>query len=236
MNKVMMGNLELGEVPRVAGVIDHAIAAARLNAFIDSGVDIFEVRADLFNKPLSKVIEYARSIRESISAPLIGTIRENDFNRGERVAGYAELAKHVDCVDIELGMPEWREVVDAVAGAARIMVSEHDFGSTPDLDGLTDIVNRSLAQGAQIVKIAVKARCWKDVTRLMRFTEDCETPLVTIAMGATGQISRIAAPLFGSLFSYGYLRKPVVHGQMSAVKVAGALNTYYPVRRPGARL
>jgi 3-dehydroquinate dehydratase-1 len=236
MKSIMMGNLELGQIPKVAGIIDCMIAAARLNALIDSGVDIFEVRVDLFNKPVDMVINYVKKIRSSVSAPFIGTIRENDFNRDERVVGYVELAKHVDCVDIELGMPEWREVVDSVAGAALIMVSEHDFKSTPDLDGLADIVKRAVAQGAEIVKIAVRARSSGDVTRLMRFTEDCETPLVTIAMGATGQISRIVAPLFGSLFSYGYLRKPIVHGQLSAVKVAGALNSYFPTRRIGARL
>jgi 3-dehydroquinate dehydratase-1 len=226
----MMGNMELGKVPRVAGIIDCAVAAARLNAFIDSGVDIFEARVDLFNKPVGKVIDYVKRIRKSVSAPFIGTIRENDFNRGERVGGYVELAKHVDCVDIELGMPEWREVVDSISGAALIMVSEHDFNSTPDMGGLADIVRRAVEQGAEIVKIAVKAQCAGDVTRLLRFTEDCDTPLVSIAMGKTGQISRIAAPLFGSLFSYGYLRKPVVRGQLSAVKVAKALNAYFPSR------
>jgi len=225
-----MGNLELGKVPRVAGIIDCAMAAVRLNGFIDSGVDIFEARVDLFNKPVDKVVNYIKKIRASVSAPFIGTIRENDFNREERIEGYVELAKHVDCVDIELGMPEWREVVDSIGGAAVIMVSEHDFKSTPDLDGLAAIVKRSVEQGAEIVKIAVKAKCAGDVTRLMRFTEDCETPLVSIAMGKIGQISRVAAPLFGSLFSYGYLRKPVVRGQLSAVKVAKALNAYFPSR------
>jgi 3-dehydroquinate dehydratase-1 len=48
-----------------------------------------------------------------------------------------------------------------------------------------------------------------------------------MAMGNYGGISRIAAPLFGSLFSYGYLRKPLVPGQMAAVKIAEAFNEFY---------
>jgi 3-dehydroquinate dehydratase-1 len=99
---------------------------------------------------------------------------------------------------------------------------------------LNDIVKRSIDQGAEIVKIATMARDIGDVTRLLRFTEDCKTPLVTMAMGDIGRISRVAAPLFGSLFTYGYLRKPVVPGQVSAVSLVNALNQYFPgLRRAG---
>jgi 3-dehydroquinate dehydratase-1 len=48
-----------------------------------------------------------------------------------------------------------------------------------------------------------------------------------MAMGDYGPVSRVAAPLFGSLFSYGYLRKPVVPGQMAAVDIAAAFNEFY---------
>ena len=221
-------NLELGKIPRVAGVIDGPTTAARLRKFVDRGVDIFEIRADLFNKPIDKVIDYIQKIKPSISSPLIGTIRETDFNRADRIGWYVSLSKYVDCIDVELGMSEWREVAGGIAGSSVIMmVSEHDFKCTPDIDGLRDIVNRSVDQGAEIVKIAVTANDVSDVTRLMRFTEDCEIPLVVMAMGDIGRISRIAAPLFGSLFTYGYLREPLVSGQLSALSLAEAYNQYY---------
>ncbi|MDR2693247.1 MAG: type I 3-dehydroquinate dehydratase [Chitinispirillales bacterium] len=228
MATVKIGNMTLGTVPRVVGIIDRPMPVERLQKFIDRGIDIFEIRADLFNKPVDRVIAYIKTVKESISSPLIGTVRETDRNRADRIDLLVSLSKHVDIIDVELGIPEWRDVVAGVAGSsAIIMVSEHDFNATPDIAGLKDIVKRSLKQGARIVKIAVTAKTASDVTRLLRFTEDCEVPVVTMAMGDAGKISRVAAPLFGSLFVYGYLRKPVVPGQLSALAIARALKVYY---------
>ena len=228
--KIKIKNMELGAVPRVVGIIDCPMPASRLQGFIERGVDIFEVRADLFNKPVDRVVDYIVEIKKSIPSPLIGTIRENDLNRDDRVAWFALLAEHVDCVDIELGMMGWEDVVEEVPKSTLVMVSEHDFNGTPDLAGLDGIVKRALEQRAKIVKIATMAACRADVTRLLRFTEECGTPLVTMAMGGIGVPSRIVAPLFGSLFSYGYLRKPLVPGQLPALKIAGALDDYFPER------
>jgi len=220
-------NLELGKVPRVVGIIDSFISSKRLKTLQDSGVDLFEIRVDLLNKPIDKIINYIKEI----STPLIGTIRETESNRNNRVELFKAIAPHVDCVDIELGTPKWREMTDGAKSAnAIIMISEHDFEKTPDINGLNDIVKRSLDMGAQIVKIAVMANDSRDVTRLLRFTEDCKTPVVTIAMGDIGMVSRVIAPLFGSLFTYGYLGKPVAPGQLSALRLAKELNLYFPNR------
>jgi len=231
MNNIKIGKLELGVIPRVVGIIDSPMPEARLKSFAERGVDIFEVRVDLFNKPIGKVIDYIKTIRKTVkNIPLIGTIRETDFNRIDRAEWYIVLAPHVDCVDIELGIPEWRELLDGIMNPTIIMVSEHDFSATPDMTGLGDIVKRAVSQGAEIVKIATMANSVSDVTRLLRFTEECKTPLVSIAMGDVGAVSRVIAPLFGSLFTYGYLRKPVVPGQLSAIKLVKALNEYFPAR------
>ena len=220
-------NLELGSIPRVVGIIDSFIPQKRLKTLQDKGVDLFEVRVDLLNKPIDKIISYIKEIK----TPLIGTIRETESNRGNRAELFRAIAPHVDCVDIELGTPKWREMVDAVnTGGSMIMISEHDFEKTPGINGLNDIVKRSLDQGAQIVKIAVMANNASDVTRLLRFTEDCGVPLVTIAMGDIGMVSRVIAPLFGSLFTYGYLGKSVAPGQLPALRLVRELDIYFPNR------
>jgi len=234
MNTIKIGKMELGVIPRVVGIIDSPMPEARLKSFAERGVDIFEVRVDLFNKPIGKVIDYIKTVRKTVkNAPVIGTIRETDFNRADRAEWYMTLAPHVDCVDIELGIPEWRELLDGIMNPTVIMVSEHDFSATPDMIGLGDIVKRAVSQGAEIVKIAAMANSVSDVTRLLRFTEECRTPIVSISMGDTGAVSRVIAPIFGSLFTYGYLRKPVVPGQLSAIKLVKALNEYFPSRGQG---
>jgi 3-dehydroquinate dehydratase-1 len=228
MARITIKNMEFGAAVRVAGIIDRPTPQERLRRFIDRGVGIFEIRADLFNMPIGKVIGYIESIKESIHTPLIGTIRETDSNRADRAEQLVALSRYTDIIDIELGMPQWREVTIGADASCAIMVSEHDFNATPDLAGLDGIVKRALSQGAHIVKIAAMARCSADVVRLMRFAQDCGAPVVAMSMGDIGKISRIIAPLFGSLFVYGYLRKPLVPGQLSALAVIEALNVYYP--------
>jgi 3-dehydroquinate dehydratase-1 len=68
----------------------------------------------------------------------------------------------------------------------------------------------------------------EDVTRLMRFTEDHAEPLVTIAMGDMGKVSRVVAPLFGSLFTYGYISHSAAPGQLSLEGLVDALRVLYP--------
>jgi 3-dehydroquinate dehydratase-1 len=223
-------NLELGTIPRVVGIIEDCFMSInRLKILKDRGIDLFEIRVDMFSKPIDQIIDYIKEI----PSPVIGTVRENEFNYDNRVELFRAIAPYVDCVDIELGTPQWREMADAAnMGGAMIMVSEHNFKKTPGIKGLKDIVKRSLDQGGQIVKIAVMARDVSDVTRLLRFTEDCETPLVTIAMGDIGRVSRVIAPLFGSLFTYGYLRgEPLAPGQIPALQLVKELNNYFPKRK-----
>lgn len=230
--KIKIGNLELGRVPRVVGIVDYKMPPLLMNGLAKLGVDIFEIRADLFGEPVDSVIEYIERVREEVSAPLIGTVRENGLNRDSRAEWLTRLARYVDCVDIELGVPWWRDIVNSLPDDTLLMVSEHDFSKTPDLAGLARIVERALDQKADIIKIAVMANAPSDVTRLLRFTEDCGEPLVSISMGPIGAMSRVVAPVFGSLFTYGYLNKAVAPGQFSVEKIMAALNDYFPERRP----
>lgn len=223
MKTITIKNKVLGDLTNinVVGIIDTSISNSQIKTFADSGVDIFEIRADLFNKPIDHVTDYINNVVKTSAptAPLIGTLRECANIKGDRVNEYISLAQHVDIIDIELGMQKSRDIVDAVSAHTCIMVSEHDFEKTPTVPELDDIVKRSLDQGAQIVKIATTANSFKDVTRLLRYTEDCDMPLVTMAMGDIGRITRLAAPCFGSLFVYGYLRKPLVSGQLSVGEI-----------------
>jgi len=136
---------------------------------------------------------------------------------------------YVDAIDIELDTPIGPDVIAGAEGKT-IIVSEHDFTSTPSVEGLNHMVEQGIQQGADIVKIATMATCVQDITRLLRFTEDCTTPLVTIAMGPLGTASRVFAPLFGSLYTYGFITESVAPGQISAEELAKEFKLYYTQR------
>ncbi|MDG5814052.1 type I 3-dehydroquinate dehydratase [Chitinispirillales bacterium ANBcel5] len=222
--------LDFKRKPGVVLIVDKMMPVDELKEFSKRGADLLELRVDLFSEPIEKILTYLECIKNSVDIPVLGTVRENERTRLHRVELFKAIAPYIDCVDVELGATDSDQIVSAASGKT-IMISEHDFEKTPDQNGLEDIVKRSIDQGADIVKIAVMANNQKDVTRLMRFTEDSSKLLVTISMGAMGSISRIAAPIFGSLFTYGFLGEPVAPGQLPVMKLIGELNAYFPFSR-----
>jgi 3-dehydroquinate dehydratase-1 len=47
-------------------------------------------------------------------------------------------------------------------------------------------------------------------------------------MGEYGTIARVLAPVFGSLFTYGYVTKSVAPGQLPVGKLIEELRLFYP--------
>ncbi len=222
-----IGNLKLGKKPGIVAIIDEMISVEEIVLLKDKGIDLIELRIDCFAASIEQTVSYVKKIRSSVDIPSIGTVRETNLNRNNRLEFFQAIVPFVDCVDIELGTPISKEILACSKGKT-ILVSEHDFDKTPSVDDLQSIVDRALDQGADIVKIAAMARSTADVTRLLRFTEDCKVPLVTIAMGPLGKVSRVIAPLFGSLFTYGFIHKPVAPGQLSVEKLIEERSLYFP--------
>ena len=67
------------------------------------------------------------------------------------------------------------------------------------------------------------ATCAEHVLGLFEATLSAKRPVCTIAMGEIGAHSRIIAPVYGSLLTYGYVRKPVAPGQMRVDQVLEGL-------------
>ena len=224
---VKIGNLALGDKPRIAAIIDEMIPAEEITALEQMGVDLLEMRIDCYRNPLPEIVTYLDEIRSITKLPMIGTVRETDENRSVRERIFQEIIPFVNCVDLEFGTPIVEKIVPFCKNVT-VMISEHDFEKTPSEDQLREIAERARNQGAHIVKIAVMANTTCDVRRLLKFTDNCQSPLVTISMGACGTITRVMAPLFGSLFTYGYLKKPVAPGQLSVKKLLEEVRLYYP--------
>lgn len=185
------------------------------------------MRIDCYAEPLNRIVDYLAEVRSTVNLPIIGTVRENAQTAGKRIDIFNAILPHVDAIDIELGT-DISARVRSLAQGKTIIVSEHDFEKTPDTAGLETIVVQSRREGADIIKIATMAHSRSDVVRLMEFTRACKEPVVTIAMGAVGSVSRVIAPLFGSLFTYGYLEKAVAPGQLPVDVLARDIERYFP--------
>ncbi len=227
MTLPMLGNCTLGEIPRVVLIVDHMIDPERLACFAGEGADILEIRADLFDGSFEEVCSYVETVKEAVGIPLLGTLRETEANKKDRLSLFRRLIPHVDAVDIEIDTPI-RDDVIALCEGKTVIVSEHNYRETPDDAALGAIVDEAVLAGAQIVKLAVTARSRADVVRLLQFTAKRKEPLVTLSMGDVGMLSRVAAPLFGSLFTYTFVGEAVAPGQLPFGELVAEMRRYYP--------
>jgi 3-dehydroquinate dehydratase-1 len=212
-----IGTLELGKKPLVAAVVDTIVPMQDLIDLKRMGVDILEIRVDLIDKTLDCIVRCLGDLKKAVALPVIGTVRENERTKEDRSAIFTAIMPYVDCIDIELGASIAAQVqAQARAAGKTVIVSEHDFEKTPADMELQSIVDRAVAQGADIVKIATTAKNEEDAWRLLRFAKSNKAPIVAFAMGEAGTFSRIKACEYGSLFTYGYITKPVAPGQISA--------------------
>jgi 3-dehydroquinate dehydratase-1 len=208
--------------PKVVAVVTSPEEARRALAL---GADVLEVRVDLAAKKPQPLVE---SIFK-LGKPLVVTIRpawEGGAFKGsdaERVKIFKTLAPFADYIDVELRAKNVDELASSTEGSeALTIVSYHDFEGTPLKRDMAEILKKCHEKG-DIAKLAVTPDSLRDVLALLEVTLKAQKPVCTIAMGDIGMHSRLMAPVYGSLFTYGHVRKPVAPGQMRVDKVIEGL-------------
>lgn len=181
------------------------------------GADLVEIRVDLAAGDPEALV---KNVYRTVDCPIIVTIRP-EYEGGkftgseeERLELFKALAPYAGFIDVELRAPHAEQLTATVKGTDAVpIVSYHDFEGTPPDAEMLSIIDRCLAKGA-IAKLAVTPHDMTDVLRLLEVTLVSKRPVCTIAMGSLGMHSRIVAPVYGSLLTYGYVRRPVAPGQI----------------------
>lgn len=171
--------------------------------------DAVEFRMDLAASPLDALRAYEGDL------PLLVTNR-NEAEGGESAATPARLdaletaVEHhaVEAVDVELDAVRagdaGRVVDHARAADVDVVVSVHDFESTPSADRMRTLLEAAAGVG-DVGKLAVTATSRGEVLDLLSVTHDATesgTTVATMAMGEAGRHSRAVAPLYGSRIGY----------------------------------
>lgn len=108
-------------------------------------------------------------------------------------------------VDVEVEAPSSfkREMVEAAhAKGCKVIVSYHNYTETPSREALQGIMVEMVEDGADILKIATMANNTGDAARILSLYETPVKPLVALAMGDMGKVTRIAIPLLGAPFTF----------------------------------
>jgi 3-dehydroquinate dehydratase-1 len=249
MQKVSIRNIEIGGdmpvicLPIVGKDISDIIGQAEevMSAASNIPEYIVEWRIDHFENvfDIESLCETGEALRAKLGdIPLLVTFRSKAEGGEREIAPekYKALCLDViksgiaDMLDLELFLAEdfSAEVISSARKAGvKIIMSNHDFESTPPTEEIVRRLTLMEEKGADICKIAVMPKSKTDVARLLYATaavyEKSNVPLVTMSMGGTGLISRLSGEAFGSAITFGCASKASAPGQIRADKLFFAL-------------
>lgn len=224
MRPLTIRNITLGEGrPKIiVPIVDRDAQAVldRAAGFAGYPIDLVEWRADFFDRIWDEraVERVLKGLRERLPDQILlftfrtgreGGARDispRDYLALNRRAAESDRA---DLVDVEIFAETAAESIRAIhAAGARVVGSSHALDRTPPHGEILNRLRRAQDMGADILKAAVTARSPRDVLTLLSATEEMFThyadrPLLTMAMGGTGAVSRMAGEIFGSCATFG---------------------------------
>jgi len=185
----------------------------------EKGADIVELRVDLFSRRDPDYVLELLMLAKETGLKTILTVRSPEEGGREvknRKEIYERVAPHSDFADVELSsrgliLPV-REALSK--GRGRLILSFHDFERTPPSWVIREVIREGFRYGG-IPKVAVMARTYDDVARLLCIGSQERGEKILIAMGEKGKVSRVAGFVFGSVITYASLGEPVAPGQLS---------------------
>ncbi len=196
----------------------------------DLGADLLELRIDLMEEDPRNVLKELRNL----NIPIIITNRMKeeggawDRSEDERLDLLISLMPLADAVDIELCANKRDDIINKARDAGKTaIVSTHDFEKTPDNDVMMGIIHEAMEAGADIAKIAVMPESYNDVLRLLEVTLHADMPVCMIAMGGLGKHSRVIAPVYGSVMTYGFVEKSIAPGQLKVDELKYIINKLF---------
>lgn len=229
---------------------DAAGLVAEAGRVAAAGVDLAEWRADHALAAGTAPAGLPSALRRRLGdVPLLLTVRSAEESGAVRLddAGYAAAVTALlepdggDAVDLELArravLPDL--LTQAHAAGLRVVLSAHDLTGTPPVPEIVDRLSAMAAAGADIAKVAVTAHGPRDVLALLEATaaarETLDLPVVTMAMGPVGLVSRLCGEVFGSAVTFGAVDRPSAPGQIDVRRLRDVVDLVHEHAGGGAR-
>ncbi|HJB16108.1 MAG TPA: type I 3-dehydroquinate dehydratase [Candidatus Blautia excrementipullorum] len=232
---IIVKNLSIGDgqpkicVPLTGGTCEELYQEAKRAK--EARADLIEWRADCFDglPDKEKVTGTLKEIVGILSdTPLLFTIRTEaeggkaKLDQEKYAALNLEAAKSgsADLIDVEVFSQEnsAKLIEDLQTAGARVIASSHDFQKTDNRETLLKRFQEMDKSGADILKMAVMPEEFDDVAAIMQVTSEMvhkytDKPVISMAMGGLGSISRIAGENFGSAVTFAAVGAASAPGQ-----------------------
>lgn len=220
-----------------AELVDEAQEIVRL------APDLIEWRADTFSGDEVDLGKALKKIRDAVGGiPILFTCRiaaEGGLYKqapDTRLQIFQTIMASglVEMVDVELACGSKILAAikkDAAKEGVLLVVSYHDFVETPVKQEIYEKLAMAKDYGADIAKISVMATSPSDALILLQASHEAkeilQMPLISIAMGKDGAISRIAGGLFGSRITFAMGPKSSAPGQIPVAELRQAMTLLY---------
>lgn len=199
----------------------------------DLPIDIAEWRGDRYPDILKKdcISKVLPLLRQTLGElPLIFTFRtaQEGGSQTASPSSYCSLLEaaicsgYIDAVDIELFSSEHtlkKLIPLAHQHHVKVILSNHDFNSTPCQRELVKRLHQMESLGGDIAKIAVMPKKEEDVLTLLSATltarRSLSCPIITMSMNGMGLVSRLSGEVFGSCLTFGSIKEASAPGQIS---------------------
>jgi 3-dehydroquinate dehydratase-1 len=174
--------------------------------------DLVEIRFDCLKG------SYDVSDLKRVNKPVIGTCMPKweggrfIGSEEERISTLFSILPFCDYITIELRTEKRlrdKLVKEAKKKKTKVIISYHDFKKTPKKKEIMNIIRKQEAAGADITKVAFKAKSYSDALRAMEILAEKKTttPIIAISMGEYGKVTRVLGPLLGSYLTYAAPKK-----------------------------
>ncbi len=185
--------------------VDDCLEALRGLDFAEVRIDAMDTAIDdmerIFSKPQTLIATF-RPIVFGMN-PLKKKF-DDEMRKKFLIAAIEAGAKYVD-IEIQSDDTYRKEIIKkAKLKNCKVIISFHDFQATPEERRLDEITALCFSKGADIAKIACKVNNIKDNLTLLKLLDnnDYQGRTIIIGMGNKGRITRVAAPLLGSPFTF----------------------------------
>ena len=245
---VRIGHTVLGEkgtkicVPIVGTTMKEILDATAVAC--NTPCHVVELRIDYFERAhsIDAIIELLMLIKPQLKGRGLLFTWRTKGEGGERTIStqdYFTMLERliptglVDAIDIELFFDQDRmlkTIEFAKIHGITIIMSNHDFHCTPSREV---IVNRLIQMKeflADVPKIAVMPHTTGDVLTLLEATAEVKAlypsdPIITMAMGELGAVTRTAGALFGNAMTFASAGKASAPGQIDVHALKRILDT-----------
>ena len=228
----------------VAATADGLLA--ELRAVLPKRPDIVEWRVDFFSDigDIAKIVATAHALKQAAGGtPIIFTRRA--AHEGGQETNIAEesvfkiyeaviVSGAIDVIDVELSQAaNHRAQLRALSRQHNVamILSYHNFKSTPSTPELVAKLLEAADQGADIAKIAVMPQSPADVLTLLSATlvasEQTKIPIITMSMAGLGAMTRLCGWMYGSALTFAVGESSSAPGQMPIEALRAAMVTMH---------